>query len=160
MAKALTVKRVEKLLRAGTPGKHTDGEVRGLMLVIENPTSAHWLLRYQRNHKTKHMGLGGAKDVPLASARAKARRAREQIVDGIDPLVVKRASRESQREAEAKRRTFRQAAMACYASLKAGWTNQRHSDAFLSSLERHAFPLIGNLDIAAVDKDAVLRVLE
>ena len=30
--KGLTVKRVENLLRAGIPGKHTDGDVKGLML--------------------------------------------------------------------------------------------------------------------------------
>ena len=34
MAKALTVKRIEKLLRV--PGKYTDGDVRGLMLCVES----------------------------------------------------------------------------------------------------------------------------
>src|ERR1700688_4127643 len=89
----LTVRRVERLLRAGVPGKYTDGDVKGLMLCVESKSSAHWLLRYQRDHKVRHLGLGGARDVPLASARSKARRERERIADGIDPLSVKPAGR-------------------------------------------------------------------
>ena len=45
-AVGLSVKRVEKLLRAGVPGRHTDGDVKGLMLCVESKTSAHWLLRW------------------------------------------------------------------------------------------------------------------
>ena len=59
----LTVKRVERLLRAGVPGKYTDGDVKGLMLCVESKSSAHWLLRYQRDHKVRHLGLGGARGV-------------------------------------------------------------------------------------------------
>src|SRR6516165_2327902 len=46
--KGLTVKRVENLLRAGVPGKHTDGDVKGLMLCVESRSSAAWTLRWQR----------------------------------------------------------------------------------------------------------------
>ena len=58
----LNVKKVEALLRAGTKGRYTDDEVEGLMLRVESPTSAAWGLRWQRNHKTRHMGLGSALD--------------------------------------------------------------------------------------------------
>lgn len=156
----LTVKRVERLLRAGVPGKYTDGDVKGLMLCVEGKSSAHWLLRYQRDHKVRHLGLGGARDVPLASARAKARRERERIADGIDPLSVKRAERAAQRQAEARLLTFRQAAERCHAAREAGWSSAAHAAEFLSSLERWVYPHIGSLDVAAVGKDEVLRVLE
>jgi integrase len=156
----LTVKRVERLLRAGVPGKYTDGDVKGLMLCVEGKSSAHWLLRYQRDHKVRHLGLGGARDVPLASARAKARRERERIADGIDPLSVKRAERAAQRQAEARLLTFRQAAERCHAAREAGWSSAAHAAEFLSSLERWVYPRIGSLDVAAVGKDEVLRVLE
>ena len=160
MAKALTVHRIDKLLRAGVPGKHTDGDVRGLMLCIESKTSAYWLLRYQRNKVVKHMGLGSAHDVSLAAVRERARRERERLADGIDPLELKRKDREAQREAEAKRHTFKQAAEACHAALEPGWSSSHHSDEFINSLQRYAYPHIGSLDIATVDKNAVLQVLE
>src|SRR5215468_8522368 len=109
-AVGLSVKRVEKLLRAGVPGRHTDGDVRGLMLCIEGPKSAHWLLRWQRDHKVRHMGLGSARDLPLASAREKAREQRERIARDIDPLKLKHSERTAKLVAEAKRVTFKQAA--------------------------------------------------
>jgi integrase len=158
MAKALTVKRIERLRRV--PGKYTDGEVKGLMLCVESETSAHWLLRFQLNHRVRHMGLGGLDDVPLAAARAKARRERERLADGVDPLAVKHAERNAQRQAEAKRHTFQQAAEACHKELEPGWSSAHHANEFIGSLERYAFPILGSLDVATVGKDEVLRVLK
>jgi integrase len=158
---ALTVKRVEALLRAGVPTKVTDkGGVRGLMLCVEGKGSAHWLLRYQRDHVTRHLGLGGVCDVPLAMAREKAQRERERLASGVDPLALKRAEREKRAAAEAKRLTFKEAAERCHESLSAGWSSPHHANEFISSLRRWVYPHIGGLDVAAVGKDEVLRVLE
>jgi len=159
---ALTVKRVAKLVGAGVAGRHTDGAggVKGLMLCVEGKTSAHWLLRYQRDHKTRHMGLGSARDLSLAAAREKAKRERERLADGIDPLKLRREEREAQRQAEAKRLTFKEAAERCHESLSAGWSNPHHANEFISSLRRWVFPIFGNFDVAAVGKDEVLRCLE
>jgi integrase len=161
----LSVKRVEKLLRAGVRGRHTDGDVKGLMLCVESKTSAAWSLRWQRDHKTHQMGLGSARPgsssyLSLAAAREKAREQYERLARGIDPLERKRQEREAQRQAEATRHTFRQAAQACHAALEPGWSSSHHSDEFISSLERYAFPIIGSHDIGTITKDEVLRVLE
>jgi integrase len=156
----LSVKRVEKLLRAGVPGRHTDGDVRGLMLCIESKTSAHWILRFQRNKVVRHMGLGGVEDVPLAAARVKARREREKLADGVDPLAVKHAERATAAAAAAKRLTFKEAAERCHTALEAGWSSAHHAHEFISSLERYAYKHIGSMDVAHVGKDDVLRVLE
>ena len=160
----LTVKRVEALVRAGVPGKHTDGAngggVKGLMLCIQHKTSAYYVLRWQRNHKIRHMGLGSARDLSLAAAREKAREQRERIALGTDPLELRRRDREAQRQAEAKRLTFKQAAERYFEDAKAGWNNAAHAGEFLGSLERWVYPHIGSLDVGAVDKDAILRVLE
>ena len=158
--KGLTVKRVENLLRAGVPGKHTDGDVKGLMLCVESRSSAAWTLRWQRNGRVRHMGLGSARDLPLASAREKARELRERIARDVDPLDLKRQDRQVRREAEASRLTFKEAAERCHAALEPGWSSRHHSDEFINSLRRYVYPHIGNLDVAAIDKDAVLRVLE
>jgi integrase len=165
MAKALTVKRIERWLSAGVPGKHTDGEVKGLMLCVESKTSAYWLLRWQRDHKTRHMGLGSARPgssryLSLAAAREKAREQYERLARGIDPLELKRKDRAAQQEAEAKRLTFKAAAERCHAALEPGWSSSHHSDEFINSLQRYAYPHIGHLDVAAVGKDEILRVLE
>jgi integrase len=156
----LSVKKVEKLLRAGKPGRHTDGDVRGLMLCVEGPKSAHWLLRWQRDGRVRHMGLGSARDLPLASARQKAREQRERIARDIDPLERKHADREALRQAEAKRVTFKQAATRYHEAHQASWTNAAYAAEVLSSLERYCFKILAGMDIAAVDRDSILRVLE
>jgi integrase len=160
MPKALTVKRVQRLLSAGVKCKVTDADVRGLMLVVESKTSAFWTLRFQRNHKTSHMGMGSAFDVSLASVRERARRERERLADGIDPLALRRSDKAAKREAEAKRHTFRQVAEACHAALEPQWSSRHHSNEFINSLERYCFPIIGSADIASIDKDQILKVLE
>jgi integrase len=163
----LTVKKVEGFVRAGVPGKHTDtGGERGLMLCIEGKHSAAWVLRYQRDHVVRHMGLGSVRtadragDRTLSEAREAAHEARNQLRDGIDPLAERRRKRDEKARAEAKRITFKEAAHRFHAAKEAEWTNDRHRDEFISSLERYAFAHVGALDVAAIDRDAVLRVLE
>jgi hypothetical protein len=56
MAKALTVKRIEKLLRV--PGKYTDGDVRGLMLCVESKRLLAPALATQPQDPPHGAGLG------------------------------------------------------------------------------------------------------
>jgi integrase len=130
------------------------------MLCVEHAKSAHWLLRWQRDGRVRHMGLGSAFDLPLAAAREVAREQRERIARGVDPLEVRRKDREAQREATAGRMTFRLAAQRCFEAAAPGWSNAQHAGEFLASLERYAFPILASLDVASIGKDEILRVLE
>src|SRR5262249_42395736 len=60
----------------------------------------------------------------------------------------------------AKKLTFCEAAKRYAAQHEAKWTNAEYWAQFMSSLHLYAFPAIGDLDVAMVDKAAVLRVLE
>jgi integrase len=166
MAKALTVKRIQRLLKV--PGKYTDGGaegVKGLMLTVERPGSAAWSLRWQRDHKVRQMGLGSAiKGRPsylsLAEARDKAREHYRGLADGVDPLERKRSEAAARIAAQAKAVTFKQAAERYFEAHQKSWTNARHAAEFLSSLSRWAYPFIGSLDVGDIDMTLVLRVLE
>jgi integrase len=172
MAKALTVKKVQALIRAGVRVKHTDGDVKGLMLCVESKTSASWLYRYQIDYVVRHLGLGSALDIArddgeagvrLADARKRALQARDQIANGVDPLEEKRKGRqerETKRQAEERRLTFKQAAERYHAAHAAGWSSAQHADEFFASLERWAFPLIGDVPVGDIGKDQALQVLE
>src|SRR6516225_6966225 len=143
MGAGLSVKKVEKLLRQGVPGRHTDGDVKGLMLCVESKTSAAWSLRWQRDHKTHQMGLGSARPgsssyLSLAAAREVARQQYERLARGIDPLQLKHADRAAKIAAEAKQVSFRQAAERYHEAHEKSWT-RHYANEFLSSLQRWAY---------------------
>ena len=160
----LTIKRVAKLLRAGVPDKHLDSgsadAVRGLHLVIANKANASWQLRYQLSGRVRWMGLGSARDVPLAKAREKAKEARLKLADRIDPLVVRKAERAAQRLAHLEPIAFAEAARAFVAQHEAGWKNRKHAAQVISTLEQHVFPALGQLPVSVIDTPLVLRALE
>src|SRR4029077_3300242 len=95
---ALTVKRVQRLLRKGKPGRFLDGGgngVKGLYLAVDSKTAAAWCLRYQIDGRGHWMGLGSARDFTLEQARSRAKEWRQKKADGIDPITTKRAERAS-----------------------------------------------------------------
>jgi hypothetical protein len=113
----LTSKRVEKLLRAGVPGRHNDGA--GLHLVIMSSSSAHWEKRYQppgavpvvtatgkRTYRSRYLGLGSARTFTLAEARARSRKVSQQLADGVDPISQKRTEKAQRVAAAAKDRSL------------------------------------------------------
>jgi hypothetical protein len=83
---------------ATVPGRHRDEKHPGLYLQVIEATQkpgkpkeyrVSWLLRYQLHGRERWAGLGPLKLVPLRDAREKWRAARQQLLDGIDPLKAK-----------------------------------------------------------------------
>jgi integrase len=151
----LTAKRVLRALKR--PGRYTDAH--GLMLQVRGPHNASWLLRYQRNGRIHALGLGPLHTVSLAEARTRAKAARLQLLDGIDPLERKRAERVARTLEAARAVTFKECAEKYYAAHEGEWSNAKHRQQFLSSMRDYVFPIIGSLPVAAVDEPMVLKVL-
>src|SRR5258705_10919094 len=84
----LTAKKVEK---AKAAGRYGDGH--GLCLQVTPAGVKSWLLRYERGGRERFMGLGPLHTVSLKEARERARKARQQLLDGIDPLDQRKAER-------------------------------------------------------------------
>jgi integrase len=136
-----------------------------LYLQVAPGDTQSWLLRYTLSGKAREMGLGPVGEppagVPLAKARVLAGEARALLRDGRDPLVERAAVRIARRraEAEAGERTFRAAAIALVDSKRSGWRNAKHAAQWMATLEAYAFPMIGDVPVAAIGTDDVLRVL-
>lgn len=154
----LTVKRVEKALRRGEPGRWRDDD--GLYLVVTGKGSGHWERRYSLNHQGHWMGLGGAKAFSLTEARARNRRISQLLADGIDPLAEKRAKRAAMKAADAKAMTFAEAARMYLAQHEKKWRSAIYAQQWVSSLAAYVMPILGPIDVAAIDTPMVLRVLE
>jgi hypothetical protein len=82
-----TAKEVEAKIREGAPGRWAVGEGAYLQVAkVGKRVTASWLLRYQRDGRGRHMGLGPVGLLSLSEARDRARDARRLLLDGIDPL--------------------------------------------------------------------------
>ncbi|WP_448140429.1 tyrosine-type recombinase/integrase [Sphingopyxis fribergensis] len=133
------------------PGVHCDG--KGLLLKVSPHGAKSWVLRVQHQGRRRDFGLGSIDWVSLADARASAATLRADIKRGIEPI-----QRITQREQAATRvivPTFEQAARRCYDALKEGWDDKRRKN-WLTSLENHIFPRIGNKPVDSIDS-AVVR---
>ncbi len=156
-AKELSALEVGRLTKAG---HHAVGGVAGLYLYVLETGARSWVLRTMVGTKRKHMGLGGFPEVPLAKAREKARAAKEQIDQGIDPIMQRLAIASSLKTQQASQKTFKQAALAYIKAHGEGWKNPKHRAQWSATLETYAYPHIGDLLVQDVGQDHVLKVLE
>ena len=139
-----------RVKKAGA-GRHFDGTVPGLCLVVQPSGSRSWVLRLQRVGKRRDLGLGGFPDVGLEEARDKARALRKLAATGADLI----AARDKERVIIP---SFREAAEACHKARERGWA-PRHAKAFLATLELHAYSTIGKLRVDSVDEKDIVAVL-
>src|SRR5215211_675239 len=114
MARKLSALQVAKLTKTG---RYAVGD--GAYLQIATGGTRAWIFRFQRDGKAHHMGLGPVSLVTLAEAREKAHAARKALLDGADPLIVRRQGRAAARLEAAKEMSFRSCAERMIASHEA-----------------------------------------
>ncbi len=106
------------------------------------------------------MGLGSAGTFSLAEARDKALTCRKLCYEGIDPIEMRRGQRQDAAIEAAKAITFRTCAERYIEAHKAGWRNAKHAAQWTATLEAYAFPVFGDLPVAAVDTGLVMQALQ
>jgi integrase len=154
-------------VRSAKPGRHADGD--GLYLLVKPGGGRSWVLRVQVDGQRRDIGLGsvdltsrvgeGIIEIPLlhrrrlslSEAREKCALLRKAAEAGLDPVVERDKDRRGVP-------TFEQAADACYADLKTNWA-PRQQEAFLPSLRRHAFPLLGKRRVDQIEALHINEVL-
>lgn len=156
-AKELTALEVARL---AAPGLHAVGGVAGLALQVKDSGARSWSLRVMVGRARREIGLGGFPSVTLAQAREKARRLREGIEQGADPVDERRAARSALIAAQAKALTFKEASEAFIEAQEAGWRNAKHGQQWRNTLETYAYPVMGGLLVRDVAMPHVLAVLE
>jgi len=134
------------------PGKVIDGQYS---------VSKSWLWRYSSAGVEHRLGLGSFDKIPLSRARVKAETLQDQLDRGIDPKAHKKeqqAQRRRAHQSKAAVKTFRQCAEAYITAHKDGWT-KLYADQWQDTLARFAYPVIGDLPVADIDRALVKRVL-
>ena len=136
-----------KVKKATAVGRYADGNC--LYLLIDKSGSKRWVLRIVVRGKRRDMGLGSARLTSLEEARHLATTYRRVAREGGDPFLERVNSKGSLV-------TFREAAFQVHKLNAPAWKNKKHSDQWISSLERHVFPLIGDVAVSEVTSSDML----
>jgi integrase len=151
----LSALQVQKLKK---PGHFGDGG--GLWLQVSSTGTKSWVFRFMRQGKAREMGLGPVHTISLAEAREKALQCRKQLLEGLDPIEERKATRMTVAVAAAKALTFDECAERYIEAHRAGWKNVKHAAQWESTLAAYASPIFGALTVDKVDTTLVLKALE
>lgn len=147
-------------------GMHADGN--GLYLCVKPSGTKSWVFRFQIEGKRREMGLGALQFLEPVKARAEAARLKSEVAAGRDPLDARRDAKRAQaaeivREEAQRTRdemTFRKASEHYISNHKAGWRNAKHAQQWGNTLKTYAFPVIGDLPVADVSAEHVVKILQ
>jgi integrase len=84
---------------------------------------------------------------------------REQLLDGADPIELRRQKRAADRRAPTKHKTFAQAAEEYIELHRSTWRSDKHARQWARTLEHYAYPVLGKMPLADIDTPMILSVL-
>lgn len=157
IARELTAIEVSRLT---VPGHHAVGGVVGLYLYVNGVSARSWVLRLVVGDKRRHIGLGGYPTVTLAQAKDKARRIREEVANGHDPIHQRKVVISRIKAQQASAITFEKAAEGYLDSHGDAWRNAKHRAQWASSLATYAYPFVGKVLVRDISVEHVLTVLK
>ena len=137
-----------KVKNISDPGMYGDGGT--LYLRVARGGSKSWIQRLTIDGKRCDIGLGGYPLTSLAEARDKAFENRKAARGGGDPLAEKRRARKP---------VFREAAKRTYEANRPRWRSEKVAAKWWQAMEKHAFPILGDLRVDRIGREEVLRVL-
>jgi len=156
-AKELTAIEVKRLVK---DGRHAVGTIAGLLLVVKDTGAKSWIIRTMVGDKRRSIGLGAYPEVSLSIAHEKARVVKDLIAKGIDPIAERRARKAAFKKKSMQTISFSEAARQCHKKKALEFTNAKHIDDWISSINRYADPIIGDLPVSEIDLPEILVVLK
>lgn len=146
------------------PGNYSDG--RGLYFQVRGADSKSWLHRYKIHGKRRESGLGSFKDVSLTQARRARDDQRAEIRKAKDPIEERRAVITRKRAEEALSIPFRDIVEKYIERNRSRWKIppgkeiSKSEQVWRSSLERFAYPVIGDLPASEITIGHIDKILE
>ncbi|MES1927287.1 integrase arm-type DNA-binding domain-containing protein [Salinisphaera sp. T31B1] len=128
----------------------------GLYLLVRPNGGRYWRLKYRFHGKEKTLAFGTAEDVSLADARSKRNEARKQLVDGNDPMELKRRVQETAKARQAN--AFETIGREWHEHKRPRWS-EKHATKVIRSIENDVFPALGSRPVAEITPPEVLRVI-
>ena len=129
-------------------GRHADGG--GLYLSLSPNGGRRWVFLYRWHGKHTEIGLGSARDVPLARARELAGQARAKLAEGINPKDARKPTVSA---------TFGECADRLIEAMRPSWRSSKHAQQWEMTMREYAAPL-RRMSVDAITTDDVLTVLK
>ncbi|MBB99635.1 MAG: integrase [Rhodobacteraceae bacterium] len=138
-------------------GRLSDGG--GLYLQVSKWGTKSWEFRFTLHGKTRTMGLGQYELVPLKKAREEAEALRQIVREGNDPIEARNAAKLKAQLEAATSILFKDAVEKCIARKEGEFRSDRHRKNWRRSMDAYAVPVIGDMNVANVTTQDILRVL-
>ena len=149
----LTALAVERAQRSGKPMLLSDGD--GLYLRKQTRDGASWTLRYSFAGKEHWLTLGNYPDMSLALARIEARQARVMLDRQQNPLKVRRAALEEERQ----KGSFKALCEDWYRAEVQG-RDLKHPAVPRRYLDKYLLPKLGRVAASDITPSDIARVLD
>jgi integrase len=163
IAKKLNVRKIKTCVKPG----HRYGDGDGLFIQVTKTGVRSWIFRYVIKGRERWMGLGALRFVSLEEARKKADAARVLLKSGIDPLQAANdalCALQDKQNADAIERasqiTFANASQQYFLQHRPKWSNLKHAQQFLSTMQQYVFPVLGELPVGMITTPLVREVLD
>lgn len=157
-AQPLSQRRLDLLKPKTTKYRVHDGD--NLLVEVRPTGTKAWFARVRVGGKRRDMGLGSYPAVGLAAARELARAAVARTRAGGDPIEERAAARAAQVAKQAETgRTFALVAEEYVTKTADGFKHARTAALWRTSLKNYAYPTLGKMAVADIDRHAVLRAI-
>ena len=156
---ALDVKRL-KYCGSGTNLAVAVGGVSGLLLQITPNQGRSWVLRMRVAGKRRELGLGSYPDVSLSQARDAARKMKDLLRQGIDPVEQRNEEKAAIAVSQLRNLTFAQAVETYLEARLDEFGNAKHRAQWQSTLSSYAVPYLGQMLVDDIKVQDVRRVLD
>ncbi len=154
----LTAEQVRKLDK---PGRYGDGG--GLYFNVAPGGSKSWIQRVRIDGRRLDKGLGGFPATTLTQARKLSDANRVAVADGRNPWADKEKAAVTVKptgRGRARIPTFEEAARIAHVDQSKQFRNPKHAANWIQTLERHIFPVIGNIPVDEITRADVLAALK
>ena len=146
--KNLTTQYLNSALKAG---RYYDKGYFGLHIHVRETGSKAWVQRTRLNNKYIDIGIGGYPKIKLSEARQIAFNNKLKAESGIDPRIKVSAPQEIP--------TFAEVAEGEINRIQKESKNEKHKNQWRSTLERYAYPTLGNMKVDEITVNDVYNTL-
>ena len=140
-----------------TRGYHADGG--NLYLQVSQYGTKSWVFRFTTGGVTRDMGLGSVDTFSLSEAREEARKCRQLVAQGVNPIEHRRKLKDAAAAENFGQMTFKDAARRFLAAFRGEWRSEKHATQWETSLKAYAYRQLGDRPVSAIEGVQITEAL-